>query len=284
MNVNHILSKFSYKIGGLKLNYLLRYFNNRKRLPDFKNPKDLSERILASMLKPEFKQYAKFVDKIKVRDYVIEKGLKSILLEHYGSWKSPLEIDFSKLPNKFALKTNNGVGNHFFCKDKKNININECITQIENNFKGIGQQFEIALEPQYNNIVPSVFCEELIDTGDDSWPVDYKFNCINGKPDHIFLALERETSVKYGTFDLDFNTLNYTKKEFQPTRYPPKPKYLKEMVEIAKILSKDFEFVRVDLYESGDRVIFGELTFTPWGGLMYSYTNESLKIIGEKFN
>lgn len=59
---------------------------------------------------------------------------------------------------------------------------------------------------------------------------------------------------------------------------------LKEMVEIASQLCKDFEFVRVDLYEHEDKIYFGELTFSPTGGVMYSYTDESLKIIGDKFN
>ena len=35
------------------------------------------------------------------------------------------------------------------------------------------------------------------------------------------------------------------------------------MIRIAKILSKDFKFVRVDLYELERKVYFGELTFSP---------------------
>ena len=38
---------------------------------------------------------------------------------------------------------------------------------------------------------------------------------------------------------------------------------LDEMIRIAKILSKDFKFVRVDLYELERKVYFGELTFSP---------------------
>ena len=52
------------------------------------------------------------------------------------------------------------------------------------------------------------------------------------------------------------------------------------MIEIAKILSADFDFVRVDLYEHNDKVYFGELTFSPWGGIMYSYTDDAIKEYG----
>jgi len=279
VDLKSYLSKVIYNFGGSRINYSLRYFHNRKHFPNFKNPKDLSERLLASMLSPSFKQYAKYVDKVKVRDYIRSKGLENILLKHFGIWENPEDIDFSSLPEKFALKTNNGCGNHVFCKDKSALNIEDSINKLKQSLKSV----EYTMEPQYKIIPPLVFCEELIDTGNDSWPTDYKFTCINGEPNHIFLATERETKVKYGTFDLDWKILPYTKKEFMPKSYPKKPKYLKEMADIARILSKDFEFVRVDLYEDGDKLFFGELTFSPWGGLMYSYTDESIKILGNKF-
>ena len=38
------------------------------------------------------------------------------------------------------------------------------------------------------------------------------------------------------------------------------------MVEIAKVLSKDCPFVRVDLYEINGQVYVSEMTFTPGGG------------------
>ena len=38
------------------------------------------------------------------------------------------------------------------------------------------------------------------------------------------------------------------------------------MLNIAAKLSKDFPFVRVDLYNVDGKVYFGELTFYPWSG------------------
>ena len=40
-----------------------------------------------------------------------------------------------------------------------------------------------------------------------------------------------------------------------------KPILFEEMKEIARKLSKDFDFVRVDLYQVGEKIYFGELTF-----------------------
>ena len=54
------------------------------------------------------------------------------------------------------------------------------------------------------------------------------------------------------------------------------------MIRIAKILSKDFKFVRVDLYDINGKVYFGELTFSPTNGVFSHYTQEFLDEMGAK--
>ena len=51
--------------------------------------------------------------------------------------------------------------------------------------------------------------------------------------------------------------------------YPaPKPEKLEEMLELTKILCRDFRHVRVDWYIMPDgRILFGEMTFQTWSGL-----------------
>jgi len=48
----------------------------------------------------------------------------------------------------------------------------------------------------------------------------------------------------------------------------PKPKHFEEMIEVAKQLSQSFPFVRVDFYETEQRVYVGEMTLYPSGGLL----------------
>lgn len=281
-----ILSHNLYKLGGfgVKLWHAYSYWRVRGRFPNFRHPKDLSERILAHAQKPEFKKMAYYADKVKVREYIKSKGLDDHLLKVYGVWDKAEDIDFSILPNKFALKPNNGSGGHFFCHDKSTINEDEVRKKLSNSLKlGHGYNYE----PHYKAIEPKIYAEELIETVDGKMPVDYKFHCIKGKIGDVFISCERNeecTSAKYITLDLDWKELPYTKEEYKPKEIPAKPKLLNEMVEIAKILSADFEFVRVDLYEYRGKVYFGELTFTPWGGLMYSYNNHGVDELGKMFN
>ena len=274
------MSDFVRSLFGSLFDYELRYFRLRKRWPNLQKPQDLSERIISAMLYyPGFEKYAQYADKCLVRDYVKSKGLECTLLKHYGVWDKPEDIPFDSLPDQFILKANNGSGNHYICKDKSNIDKYAVIRKLNMSLKN-GMT---SIEPHYRHIIPKVFCEELIDTGSDAFPTDYKFTCVNGKICDIFVAVERAVNAKYITLDTSWNLLPYTRKEFLPDYIPAKPHLLDEMIRIAKILSKDFVFVRVDLYEYRNNVYFSELTFSPWGGMMYSYTDEAIKYIGSKF-
>lgn len=279
--INLIVSDVVRALFGPCFNYRLRYLRLRKHLPNLKNPHDLSERIISAMYYyPGFEKYAIYADKYRVREYIESKGLGSTLLKHYGVWDKPEEIPFESLPEKYILKANNGSGHHYICKDKSKVDKEKAIATLNLSLQnGINH-----IEPHYRSIEPKVFCEELIDTGTDAFPTDYKFTCVKGEICDIFVAVERAVNAKYITLDTDWNVLPYTRKEFMPNAVPPRPKLLKEMIEIAKILSADFDFVRVDLYEYNNKVYFSELTFSPWGGMMYSYTDEAIKIIGDRFN
>ena len=183
--LNSKVANMIAKLLGQRVNYILRYFSNRHRLPNFRNPKDLSERILSSMLSKDFLRFADFADKIKVRKYVSSKGLGHILLRQYGNWRCPEEIQWDSLPEKFILKANNGSGGHIICLDRSQLDITSSIELL----KGILNVEDLKIvEPHYGAIEPRILCEELLGDG-NVLPVDYKFTCVQGKIVDIFVVL-----------------------------------------------------------------------------------------------
>ena len=56
------------------------------------------------------------------------------------------------------------------------------------------------------------------------------------------------------------------------------------MVKLAKLLSKDFPFVRVDLYNIEGKIYFGEMTFYPWSGYVSFNPDIFDFILGDQFN
>lgn len=282
-----IVERICSKLGpwGIKMWHKIKYYLVRGRWPNFRHPSDISEHILSQMHKKEWLKYADYTDKWKVRDYIRQKGYGHLLLEEYGSWKDANDIDFEELPNKFALKPNNGSGGHFFCHDKSKIDISVVRKQLNEALNMIDHILDFHWEPHYFAIERRIYAEELMEMEDGSWPTDYKFTCIHGQIADCFICSERETgNTKYITLDTDWNVLPWTYDEYLPSRVPNKPKHLHEMLEIAKTLSEDFECVRVDLYEYKDKVYFSELTFSPWGGMMYSYNDLGIKELGKFFD
>lgn len=270
------------KLFGRRAAYTYRYIVVRKRLPNFRHAKNLSEIIISRILSDETVKFVEYADKIKVREYVSGKGLDSILLKHYHYWDNANDIIIEELPEKFVLKTNNGEGGHdvVICRDKNSFDLTAAQEKLG---RALGRKN--IYDYQYNFIKPRILCEELIESSDGSQPTDYKFLCIHGEPVSMFIASDRNEAgkAKFCSKTIDWQPLDDIRAKFKPSHDIEQPKHLKEMVEIAKTLSADFELVRVDLYEYKNQVYFGELTFSPGGGL-FSYNLDAVERYGRMFN
>jgi hypothetical protein len=120
----------------------------------------------------------------------------------------------------------------------------------------------------YKNIPPRIICEKYLVNKDYGELLDYKFYCYDGKAVVVFVCAGRysEEGVKYDAFDMDWNMLPILKGKAAIRLNFPKPDNFEEMKEIACKLSVGFPFVRVDLYNVENKIIFGELTFYPDNG------------------
>lgn len=262
----------------LKLYYSLSYYYNRKKIINLKRPTNLSEYIISKIVNREIDKVYELTDKYAVREYVSQKGFRSILTKLYGYWTSVEDIDFDKLPNSFALKCNFGCGFNVICFDKANFSREDIVSRL-NDWMSIRTFYRS--EPHYDLVKKSVLCEELIQDYAGVLPIDYKFMCVNGKPHHILVITERSGhTMKLFTYSLTWERIdNLLENDFLNNENICRPNNLNQMVEISEKLSKDFDFVRVDLYDTGDKVYFGELTFTPQGGLLRYYTIEALELM-----
>ena len=91
---------------------------------------------------------------------------------------------------------------------------------------------------------------------------DYKIHCFNGIPKIIQVDFDRFSNHRRNLYDTNWN---YIEAEIcYPTdksHMIERPQALDEMLNIAEKLSKGCSYVRVDLYWTGNQVLFGELTF-----------------------
>ena len=64
----------------------------------------------------------------------------------------------------------------------------------------------------------------------------------------------------------------------------PEHENMKKMYQLASMLSKQFEFVRIDFYiGKNNEIYFSEYTFFPFGCNM-NFSEEAEKILGNKWN
>lgn len=234
---------------------------------DLDNPRRWGEKLiwLNRNWLPQIKSDC--ADKYKVREYIIAKGYGDLLIPLLGVWEDAREIDFNKLPNRFVLKCNHGCKMNILVEDKNKLDKDQAVAQL-NEWKDI-EFGKKSGEWHYSKIKPYVICEEFLPVKDESEIVDYKIHCFNGTPKFIGLCFDRDpiTRTSKGLIcSTQWERLNYLQDNNENVSFP-KPSNLDYMLEVAKKLSVDFPYVRVDLYSIHDKVFFGELTFTPDGNI-----------------
>ncbi|MCR5554436.1 MAG: hypothetical protein K6F29_02780 [Bacteroidales bacterium] len=262
---------------------LLYYYYFHKKL-NLKQPVTLDEKIQWMKLyyykdNPLVYQCA---DKYRVREYVRECGLEHILNELTATYKSPEDINWDVLPDRFVLKWNFGCGGNVICFDKKQIDKAKAMKELKE-FQKIKAHL-ICAEPQYK-MEKLLLCERFIESEDGAAPTDYKFYCFNGEAKYVLCCYNRSETRKPAFYFFDKNwqlqRFNQMGKDAPDNFTMPKPDGIDEAFRCAEILSKPFPFVRADFYIENGKVYFGELTFTPGGGFDLGRLPATQKLFGD---
>ncbi len=233
---------------------------------DIENPKTFSEKIQwlkiydASILKSHL------TDKWLAKEYVKSVLGEKYIIKTYGVFDKFEDIDFEKLPNQFVIKSTHGSGQIEIVRDKNLIDKNKLKEKTQ---KWLGSTYasHSGFEMHYQNIIPRLIVEELIE-GIDNDLYDYKIMCFNGNPEFIWVDTDRFNGHKRTLFDLNWNKMPIKYNYENSSKKISKPKNLKQLLKLAKQLSKGFSLCRCDFYVLPDDTIkFGELTFTSGSGI-----------------
>lgn len=257
---------------------MVYWIKNGKTL-NLRHPKTFCEKQNWLKLHDIHPEYTKLVDKIQVRSHIKEILGKDICLPMLGAWDNYDSINFDTLPNKFVLKCNHDSGSVKIILDKDTMNHDELRAFFNGRLKL--NSYVIGREYPYRDITPMIYAEKyMVPNGQDDIN-DYKFFCFNGEPEILFVATERSTDCKFDFYDMDFSHLDIVNIHPQSGVTIQKPKKFEEMKELAKTLSKNMKFVRIDLYEINDKIYFGEYTFFHGGGFWPMAPDEWEKKLGD---
>lgn len=299
MKINNLFSRVRNRLTELWNRFLVDHFTkyvlSRYWFRDFhyhldwKNPKDLNEKIQWLILYSDTTEWSRLADKVAVRDYVIEKGLGHLLVPMLGVWDDARNINFDSLPDKFVLKCNHDSASVMILDKTKGFDKEKIVEEFNNKLRvKFGY---LSCEPHYNKIKPMVMAEEYLPidgAGISTTPIDYKIWCFNGKPYIVWVAYNRDNvngHVEVEQYDLNWNYHHdwgrFTDHYRDGGGKVPRPKSLDNMLSAAEILSQGFPEVRVDFYDVDGKVYFGEMTFTSDCGRMPFYSKEFLLQMGK---
>ncbi len=250
---------------------------------DLENPRTINEKIQWLKIHDRNAAYTSLVDKVTAKDHVLEvTGDESLIIKTLGVWKHFRDIDFDSLPDSFVLKANNSGGSKgiAICGDKSSFNRAAAGRKLERALKR--NLFWRYREWPYKDISPAILAEEYIGKADSDFS-EVKLVCLNGKVKYAFICLGRHSGkgTTYDFYDRDWNLLPFTQvKEHNSGKPVPRPVHFDRMIEVAEQLSSGMRLLRVDFYDTPQRLMFGEMTFYDGSGFELYHPGEWDGIIG----
>lgn len=259
-----------------------RQFRQRFGRPlPVKDPRTFSEKINWLKAYGRLGRLTSYADKYRVRDYVASTCPDVELPALLAIADHARDIEWDALPERFVAKASHGSGWTLLVPRKRDADLTRMATTLDHWMRRC--YFNYSLEAQYARILPRIIVEEFLGAGDEP-PPDRKVHCFGGEPRYVQSDFSRHGRHTQTLHDTDWNLLpvrlHYPRAEVAPAA----PANLGRMLEIARRLSAPFPYVRVDLYEVGDAIYFGELTFCPNSGLTRFEPHEFDHVMGNGIN
>lgn len=255
------------------------------RKADFDNPATFSEYICARKVRRDEYDLWVYTDKYQVRKYVADVVGSQYLNENYGVYDCYEDIDFENLPNRFALRCTHGSGMNMIVTDKAMINHKQAAKHFRKWLKS--NYYYLGREKNYYKVPPRIVCDQFLECETQEGLPEAKVFCFNGKAKFICYNLNLEEKVYSNYYDAQWNRLDMRRGYANCADWIV-PGNAAEIVEVAEKLAAPFDFVRVDLYNLDNRIIFSELTFHSGGGFVpftpATYDTEFAKYFAELEN
>lgn len=234
----------------------------------------------------------KVADKLAARDYISEHVGSDYLPTLLDSATAAKDVAWDDLPREFAAKVNHASGGVVLVTNDAPANaklpapgslVTWCsyrvrpekadrlsITDLFGHWLTLDysrNSGRIATEWCYQDIPRKVMVEELLRDSDGDPPREYRLFVIGGRVRFIQAEIVESDRSCTAVMTPSWEALHVRFLNPLPRNAPDRPKALTEMIDVAQALGRPLvDFLRVDLYDLGSRLIVGELTNYPYGG------------------
>ncbi len=231
--------------------------------PNLDNPTTFTERLLAKRVFDHDPLIPLTADKFTLRGYVEERLGEGYLPRLYAVIESVADVDLTSLPADYVMKGTHGSGWNRIVTGS-DLTRAEAMT-LATDWLG-RSYYRKRLEWAYRDLTPRVVFEENLAPGR---PIDdYKVFVFGGVPRIIQVDRDRFTDHRRTLYTPEWRAVSVACEYpllAAPVEVPPR---LGEMLGAAAKLAEPFAFARVDFYSLPDRLVVGEITHYPEGGVV----------------
>lgn len=228
------------------------------------SPETFSEKINWLKLYDRTDLRRQVADRIEVRNYVKERVGEEHLIPLINQFEEFGIEQWELLPAQFVLKANHGSGMIKIVKEKQKEDPYKVIEEVKDwqqtDYSKFGREWV------YRDLDRFVVAEQLLLNENGDVPEDFKFFCYHGNVKFIQVDIDRFKGQARNFYDREFNQLDVRLLHPKSALQVAKPLELEAAIEIAETLSKDFSFIRVDLFLLDGNIYFGEMTNFPGNG------------------
>ncbi len=259
------------------------------REPDLANPRLFSEKVMARKLFEQRPIFWMLADKLKARAFAASRIGDSYLPRLLAVAERFDDIDFAGLPKHFVIKPNHGSQWVVLNDGHKPFDIATARQLVDSWMRT--DYYWPSRERFYRGVERRVMVEECLEEPSGDPVMTYRFFVFDGIPRFYYAARKTHAGrVIIQHFDENCRLLpvrlvppGYTADQYaaREGEFLPVPANIGELFDLARRLGAGFDMVRVDFYNPGGRVLFGEYTTLSGGGLVGFDPPEYDRIFGE---
>ncbi|STX15459.1 Uncharacterised protein [Kocuria rosea] len=228
----------------------------------FSNPISFNEKVNWRMVFDRRESLAWTCDKLSMKEEAAERSCDIRIPRTLWSGQDLGELKSFDFPHRWVLKPNHGSQQVLLGEGNPDIERLKFQTDSWLDTYIGAERGEWA----YTFARPLYLLEEWI--GDEEEPpVDYKFFAFDGVVRTIQVDTDRFGTHGVAFYSPDWELLQVSKTLHSGAPGIERPEHLTTMIAAAERIAADFDFMRVDLFDTPNGVFFGETTPYPGSGL-----------------
>jgi hypothetical protein len=236
------------------------------RAPRLMRPRRFTEKMQWRKLFDLDPRFSVLSDKLAVRDYITARVGPGFLIPLLWSGDDPDAVPLETLAPPFVVKPTHGSGHTLKVQRRENLDVSAARATFRK-WLGYchGTRFD---EPGYVNVPHGLMVERMLLGPDGAGPIERRLYVFAGKVRATQTTISSERRQRNAGFhDRDWQHLNWRlRTPLLPGAFP-RPRRYDDMVALAERLAADFDHVRVDFYDLGERIWIGELTLYSFSGM-----------------